>query len=185
MTKEDKQKQEKVEARAKEIAEKVKTLTPDKLTPQDYKRYKSLKGSTSVAEYHNIKNNIKFSAGLTAMITSVVGLFVGLGFLLPFSFISAAAVLLMDIPWALFLITNISILNLLKLRPEIALYKELKKQKLFGKLEKVLSEYQELQAQSEHPEQSLPSATENSTVDKQIEEPTNRILQKLLQKQFL
>ncbi len=179
---------------AKEVAEKVKTLTPDKLTLKDYEDWQWFKKDPEIVSIYKLeKRGLRWTSFLLFIISLVS---VGMAFaifnivnniylpiLIGIFGLAGDGTCVFEICKSLLSIKNI------KRDRVFMIYNELKKQKLLGKLDEVFNEYAKTdkfkQEYAAREEENLIASVESQkkSVKKQIldAEQQTRILPKLLQ----
>lgn len=132
---------------AKEMAEKVKTLTPDKVTLNNYDvwRYYIKNGPHQCCEYRQIKEGFGWTGLLMFIATMASGALAFMAFsfanLISLTIMIAVMGAVADSVGVFEIVKYAKKLNKIKADKTLATYRELKKQKLLGKLDEVFNEY--------------------------------------------
>lgn len=176
---------------SKEVAEKVKTLTPDKLTLKDYEDWQWIKNGPDKSSAYK---DIKLYLGFVSFVIFMCSLFTAsLAAIFSFHYIAATVLFAIcgvagDSVCTFEIVKYAKKLNEIKADKTFAIYHELKKQKLLGKLDEVFNEYAKTdkckQEYAAREEENLIASVESQKdwVGEQIgiAEQQTRILPKLL-----
>lgn len=183
-------------ARAQEVAEKVKNLTPNKVSLENYEDYKRFTfhygyAQDVLSQYKSVKKSLVVKAALVAV--GLIGVAVTLPIVLVLNIMGLALLAGISIGVVAFagmsFIDGVSDLEKLNNMEVVAIFKALKKQNLLGKLDEVFNEYE----QSEKHKQDVATRQEEYArkneelqkmqLDKEVAlaERQTRILPKLLE----